>query len=163
MSDLQYLIDRANITDVISNLAHSQDERDWDAFVSLFTDRVKFDLSEHLNLKPQNMTVEELKDKTQKALTGFESTQHISSDVVITVDGDTAQSRNRMTAYHHLPTEPGIADHCIMRGYWHLSLRRIDGRWLITRVRVVRTSPFDGYAGLYGLAAEAATAQVIIG
>lgn len=155
MTDLQYLTDRAEIADAVSALAHAQDDRNWTALRQVFTEKVQFDLSRHLDLPAADLTADELVDMTRAALSGFTSTQHANSNVLITVTGDSARCRANITAYHHLATEPGVADFCTMRGRWDLALQRVDGRWLVCGVTVVRTSPFEGYAGLYRLAAEA--------
>jgi SnoaL-like domain len=148
------LSDRLEIADVVASLAHAQDDKDWDLFRGLFADRVVLDASSHLGSEPVELSVDELVALAQGVINGFPFTQHLTSNLLIEVDGDRASSRNHTWAYHYFPTD-GV-DYCLMRGAWKLSLRRESGKWLIEKWAVVRTAPLEGDEGLYELAAAAA-------
>lgn len=148
------LSDRLEIADVVANLAHAQDDKDWDRLRDLFADRLVLDASSHLGSPPVELTAEELAALAEDVIGGFPFTQHLTSNLLIEVDGDRATSRNHTWAYHYFPTD-GV-DYCLMRGAWHLSLRRESGRWLIDKWAVVRSIPLEGDEGLYERAAAAA-------
>jgi hypothetical protein len=157
---LEDLVDRAAVADVVAGLAHAQDDRDWAALRRLFADEVLLDLStHHFGRPPTTMAAADLVELARGALTGFDCTHHAASNLVVQLSGDEAECRTHMVAYHHVPAEPGVVDHCTMRGYWRLELRRIGGRWLITHWTVLRTGPWGGSPDVYALAAARSAAQ----
>jgi hypothetical protein len=154
MDTVEVLKDRAAIGDVVSGLAHAQDDRDWDGLRALFADAVTLDLSKHyFGTPPTAITVTDLVELARASLTGFHCTHHASSNLVVELFGDEAECRAHMVAYHHVPTGTGVVDHCTMRGYWELKLRKVAQRWVIHHWGVVRTAPWDGSPDLYELAA----------
>jgi hypothetical protein len=148
------LLDHARITDVVANLAHAQDDKNWARFRDLFADRVTLDLMGQSGEPVEELTVDELVEKARAVIDGFACTHHASSNLVIEVSGATAHCRAHMVAYHHVPT-PGV-DYLTMRGYWHLDLVDIDGKWAIRRWAIVRAAPWEGNADLYRIAREGA-------
>jgi hypothetical protein len=159
VSALEDLLDRAAVADVVAGLAHAQDDRDWAALRGLFADEVVLDLStHHFGRPPTTMAAADLVDLARGVLTGFDCTHHAASNLVVHLSGDEAECRTHMVAYHHVPAEPGVVDHVTMRGYWQLALRRLDGRWLITRWAVLRTGPWEGSPDVYALAAARSAA-----
>lgn len=154
MSALEDLVDRAAVADVVAQLAHTQDDRDWAALQRLFADTVHLDLSAHYHGDPpKSMSAGELVELARATLAGFDCTHHAASDLVVRLSGDEAECRAHMVAYHHVPADPGVTDHCTMRGLWQLGLRRSGERWLIHRWAVIRTAPWDGSPDVYELAA----------
>ncbi|GAA2629090.1 nuclear transport factor 2 family protein [Streptomyces vastus] len=154
MSALQDLVDRAAVADVVAGLAHAQDDRDWTALRRLFADAVHLDLSAHYHgSPPTTVPAAELVELARTTLEGFDSTHHAATGLVIQLSGDEAECRAHMVAYHHVPADPGVTDHCTMRGLWRLRLRRSGERWLIHHWAVVRTAPWEGSVGVYELAA----------
>ncbi|WP_086681959.1 nuclear transport factor 2 family protein, partial [Amycolatopsis pretoriensis] len=148
------LLDRAAIADVVAGLAHAQDDRDWPALRRLFADEVTLDLSTHHHgTPPATMAAADLVELARATLEGFDCTHHAATDLVVRRSGDDATCRAHVVAYHHVPAEPGVVDHCTMRGRWELTLRKPDGRWLIHHWTVRRTAPWEGSPDVYALAA----------
>jgi hypothetical protein len=151
---LEDLTERAAITDVVAGLAHAQDDRDWTALRRLFADEVTLDLSTHYHGRPpKTVPAAELVALARATLAGFDCTHHAATNVVVRLSGDEAGCRAHLVAYHHVPADPGIVDHCTMRGYWQLTLRKTGGRWLIHHWAVLRTAPWEGSPDVYALAA----------
>lgn len=158
MSHLEELADRVAIAEVVAGLAHAQDDKDWVALRGLFADDVLLDLStHHFGRPPATVRADDLVDLARGTLAGFDCTHHAASNLVVRLSGDEARCRTHMVAYHHVPAEPGVVDHCTMRGYWRLGLRRLGGRWLITDWAVVRSGPWEGSPDVYALAAARGT------
>jgi hypothetical protein len=158
VSALEDLVDRAAVADVVAGLAHAQDDRDWAALRELFADPVRLDLSTHHHDRPPTTTAAaDLVELARATLEGFDCTHHAATNLVVEFSGDEAECRTHVVAYHHVPAEPGVVDHCTMRGYWRLALRRVGGRWLIHRWAVVRTAPWEGSPDVYELAAARTT------
>ena len=147
------LSDRLEIADIVAGLAHAQDDKDWARLRDLFADPVVLDASSHIGSDPVELTPDELADLARDKIGGFAFTQHLTSNLLVEVDGDRASTRNHTSAYHYLPND-GI-DYCLHRGAWKLSLRRESGKWLIDKWTVERLVPLEGNAELYELAAAA--------
>ena len=148
--------DREKITDAINTLAYACDDREWEQFGRLFTDRLHYDSSRHSGNPAADFTIAEFTAVARGVLDGFDSTHHALSNLLITVAGDEAQCRAYVVAYHHVTTEPGVVDYCIMRGHCRFGLRRIRNEWLINTWEVVRTAPLEGSPDVYRIAAAKA-------
>jgi hypothetical protein len=159
----QTLIDRLNIADTFFSMAYAEDDRDWKRLRSLVTDPLHFDLSRHLGAPAQDISADDFIKTFQTTLNGFESTHHTISNVMATIDGDIAHGRASVVAYHYLPTEQGIADYCIVRGFMEAEFQRAEEGWVFRKISIVRASPPEGYPGLYGLAAAKEAAAVAEG
>jgi X-Pro dipeptidyl-peptidase-like protein/SnoaL-like protein len=154
MSAMEEIVDRTAISDVVAGLAHAQDDRDWDALRRLFADAVTLDLSTHYHGRPPTtVTAAELVELARTTLAGFDCTHHTATNLVVRLSGDEAECRTHMIAYHHVPADPGVVDHCTMRGYWRLGLCKLGGSWLIHHWAVMRTAPWEGSPDVYALAA----------
>ncbi|WP_434444051.1 nuclear transport factor 2 family protein [Lentzea sp. E54] len=117
-------------------------------------DEVLLDLSaHHFDRPPTTVAAADLVELARSTLEGFDSTHHATSNPVVRQSGDEAECRTHVVAYHHVPADPGVVDFCTMRGYWRLTLCKVDGCWLITRWAVLRTCPWEGSPDVYALAA----------
>lgn len=148
------LLDHIRISDVVANLAHAQDDKDWERFRGLFADRMILDLTARSGDPVEELTADEMTAKARAIIDGFACTHHASSNLLIEVSGATARCRAHMVAYHHVPT-PGV-DYLTMRGYWNLDLVSTNEKWVIRRWTIVRTSPWEGNPDLYRIAREGA-------
>ena len=157
-SATQTLLDRLNIADTISAMAYAEDDRDWPRLRSLIADPVHFDISRHLGTPAHDISADEFVKTIRSTLEGFQATHHALSNVMATVDGDTAHARVSVVAYHYLPTEQGVADYCTVRGFMEADLQRAGEGWVFRKISIVPVAPPEGYPGLYGLAAAKAAA-----
>lgn len=147
--------DRLDIADVVTHIAHAQDDKDWPLLRSLFTGNVLLDLSRHSGAAPVDLTADGLVAAARATLDGFGCTHHVTANPSTTVDGDRATCRTHVIAYHDLETSPGVVERCTMRGYWELALRRVSGTWLVCRWAIVRTAPWEGSPEIYDRARSA--------
>jgi hypothetical protein len=152
MLTLQELSDRAEIGDIVARLGYTQDDKDFDGLAALFADRIGFDMSAAGGDPATDLTRDDLAGLARTVLSGFTATQHRTSNVLTTIDGDIAHCRAMVDAWHTVPTDPGLADFYTARNNWLLRLERVDGRWLITRWTIVKAAPSDGYQGVYQVA-----------
>jgi len=121
-SDQQYLLDRLAIADLLTTYAHAVDTRDWDLFRSVFTDEAEID---YTNAGGIAGTVTEVADWLARTMQLFSATQHLVSNMMVTIDGDTASAR----AMFYNPmrfADDGPFFHC---GGWynHDLVRTADG------------------------------------
>lgn len=138
-SQLQYLVDRKQIEDVIKLYALSIDDKDWDQHKSIFTPTY---LSYH---KKKGRFVEEtvegrvefLKRFTRK----FRWTQHIASIYAVDIEGDSAFVVSTLNARHKRPpAKQGEKqkNDLHMLGQYHYWLTRTDAGWKIDKIRLNR-------------------------
>ena len=149
---LQLLLDRAEISDTVIRYATGIDMRDWQAYRSCFTDEVDLDFTSWSGGSPVRLTAGEWTEAVQRGLSGFRATQHISSNHVISVDGDEATCVSYVQAQHYLPTESG--SNCFtLGGFYTNGLVRTPQGWKIHKCKLTVTWS-DGNRGLFEEAAR---------
>ena len=127
----QTLIDRAAISDVIIAYARAVDTRDWDLFLSLFTERVFLDFRSFDPSVHYEVDATELLAMSRRA-EAFDATQHISANHAHSIEGDRAICTSYMQAAHFL-TRPDGNHSCILYGQYSHSLIRTERSWKIDR------------------------------
>ena len=135
---LQTLLDRQAISDTVIRYATGIDMRDWEAYRSCFTDEVEIDFTSWGGGEPQTMRGDDWAAGVRAGLSGFQATQHISTNHVITLDGDEATCVSYMQAQHYLPNAEG--DNALtLGGYYTNTLVRTDDGWRIRRCQLTVT------------------------
>ena len=135
---LQTLLDRQAISDTVIRYATGIDMRDWEAYRSCFTDEVDIDFTSWGGGEPQTMRGDDWAAGVRAGLSGFSATQHISTNHVITLDGDEATCVSYMQAQHYLPNAEG--DNTLtLGGYYTNNLVRTDDGWRIRRCQLTVT------------------------
>src|SRR5262245_28969903 len=99
--DLETLIARAEISDVVLRYATGIDRRDWTLFRSCFADEVELDFTSWSGGEVRRTDADEWVAGVAAVLSGFDATQHISSNHVHTIAGDRATCVSYMIAHHH--------------------------------------------------------------
>lgn len=134
---LQYLLDRAEIEDVIVRYANSIDIGDWDRYRTCFTDEVETDFSE---VSPgsspdyEKRTAEEWVEVVRNGMSPYAATQHVNTNFTITVDGDVASCVNYIHAQLYAPAGR-VEDSREIVGYYTWILVRTADGWRIRRVK----------------------------
>ena len=64
---------------------------------------------------------------------GLDATQHVMTNPMVDIDGDSARCRMYMKAEHFLRNDMGSFDYAI-GGYYTDELTKVEGRWLINAV-----------------------------
>jgi len=117
--------DRSALEDLHSIYAHASDRRDMVLLRSLYTD----DAVEHHGAYqgPVDGFIAWLTPLQDY----FESVTHIVTNIIASVDGDSAESEARGTAYLRLKGDPPFNLIVINRHFDRY--RKVDGRWLFAR------------------------------
>ncbi|ASK88703.1 nuclear transport factor 2 family protein [Sphingorhabdus sp. SMR4y] len=149
------LIDRARITDHILRYATGIDRRDWALYRSIFTDRMTPDFSSWSGEPALAMSADDWVAGVRATLEPFDATQHVLTNFVITVDGNSASCTCYMAAHHHLVSGDLREMHSI-GGYYVHELQRSGDGWLIHRTTLNVTWEM-GDRGLFERAALRAT------
>ncbi len=88
--DLQTISDRIEIADLLTRYAHAVDTQDWDLWKSLFTADATIDYS---SVGGASGDAETVAAWLEASLAMFEMTQHLISNLDVTINGDSASVR----------------------------------------------------------------------
>jgi hypothetical protein len=124
------LIDRADITDLINRYATGIDRRDWPLYRSIFLPEVHADFSSWSGEPRSKLDADAWTAGVAKVLSGFDATQHVLTNFVITLHGDEATAVVYMSAHHHL-VEDGVRKMHSIGGYYTHHLVRTSEGWRI--------------------------------
>ncbi|CRG86119.1 hypothetical protein PISL3812_03122 [Talaromyces islandicus] len=147
-----------DITRLLNNMAFAEDVLDMDLFQSCWTSEqpIELDLTGHLSrYEKQHIASKDLADMVQRALSGFEGTQHALSNFMIDFnpsDENQAVARAYVTAYHYLQRDSTAREtKAIMRGLWNVRVRKnlSLGKWEAIGIKVDRFVPIEGDETLY--------------
>jgi hypothetical protein len=127
---VETLIARAEISDVVNRYATGIDRRDWPLYRSIFADEVDFDFTSWSGGEPRRLAADVWVANVRDGLSGFDATQHISSNHVHAIEGDTATCVSYMVALHHL-VEGEQRSMQGLGGYYTNVLRRGAEGWKI--------------------------------
>ena len=122
--DVQYLLDRLAIRDVMCTYYHAVDRRDWDALATVYAADVHFNspVMEHHS-----------RDAIVSSTSGvgrYKRTMHFMGNHLATIDGATADAETYAIA-HHYYDEDGEEQEYVMGIRYIDKLRKQDGRWEI--------------------------------
>ena len=132
------LADRAAITDTVTRFGWCLDRRDWDGLKALFTDVVRTDYTALWGGEPQEAGVDDLLATDQqgswrRTLDGLEATQHLITNILVEVDGDTATATANVVGVHRL-TNPHGSPLWTVGGTYDIRLTRTAAGWRIRAI-----------------------------
>jgi hypothetical protein len=156
-TDLRALSDRLDVSDVVTRYAFALDQADWGAFDSIFADEVVL-LAPHVKAESR-LARSDFVQLARDTVGGFEATHHLIPNHLVEVDGDSATCKAYAHAWHTVPTDPGVADYCLVRGFYEFGLVRTSDGWRIDRMVITFHGPPQGYMGVYEIARERSTAS----
>ena len=135
---LQQLYDRMEIIDTMNRYATSVDTRDWDLFLTCYTDEMIADMVSVGFEKPMTLPATDFLAIIRQAVSPFDSTQHLISNHVIDIDGDSATCVCYLQAQHF--SEEDTGPHTLLiGGYYSNGLIRTPAGWRIDKYKVVKT------------------------
>lgn len=147
---VETLIARAEVSDVVHRYATGIDRRDWRLYRSCFADHIDVDFTSWSGGEPGRMSADDWVGGVQTALTGFDATQHVSSNHVHVISGAEATCVSYMMALHHLVADGARMMHAI-GGYYTNRLRRGPQGWQIHACQLTVTWEM-GDRGLFQVA-----------
>ena len=134
--DVQTLVDRAEIADLLTRYARAVDRQDWDLFRSVFTPDARIDYTQVGGIAGN---LDEVVGFLSQVMPMFESMQHLVSNIEITIDGDEATVTAMVYNPLKLPDSPMWAT----GGWYHHELVRTPEGWR-SRALVEEAGWFDG-------------------
>lgn len=124
---LQWLVDRAEISDLLVEFARALDERDPDAYAALY---VEDGVLEFPGLRIEGR--ERLRAAVGPTLERYSAVWHMSSNHAIEIHGDVARARSYMLAVHRHGDDP--SHHADGAGWYDNVLRRTSDGWRLQSV-----------------------------
>jgi ketosteroid isomerase-like protein len=136
----QEISDQIEIAQVLNRYFRAIDTKDWDLLDSVFT----ADATVHYTTPAEiETTFEKMKPIFAMFTDTFMFTQHSPSQIVIQVDGDTAEASNNLHAIHVQETHEGEQNTWVVYGDYFDDLVRTRDGWRIAR-RSFRGSHTEG-------------------
>jgi SnoaL-like domain len=130
---LQYLLDRADVSDTVKAYFMALDRFDWDTVAALVADEFTLE-TDAPGAVPYPVPREEYVNSVKARNGGFTGTIHLNPDHLVTVTGDTARVIAHMWAAHSVGPEP--ADSFWGYGIYEIHLVRTTGGWRLTSQRI---------------------------
>jgi hypothetical protein len=129
---VQWLVDRALISDLLYSFARSLDTRDFATYVGNYSEHGYIELPQPTGgtfvLKRAQMS-----EKVPASLSKYSATHHISSNHQIEINGDTALARSYLQAVHVGKTP---SDHWDAGGWYDCTFERTSAGWKFQRVKL---------------------------
>lgn len=128
---VQWLVDRAAISDLLCSFARALDTRDWATYAANYAEDGVLELPDPQGGAPIVLRSGELRDAVPRSLGRYRATQHLSCNHQIEIDGERARSRSYLLAMHvgHGPREQWSAG-----GWYDCEYIRTDAGWKFRRV-----------------------------
>jgi hypothetical protein len=130
-AQLQWLVDRAQISDLLVEFARSLDEQDWEANTALYTPDGTFSAGPAFTLRGH---AELRRTGTTDGLARYRGTWHLSANHAIDIDGDVARTRSYMIGVHLLDDD--TFRHADGAGWYDCTVRRTAEGWRFVTVSI---------------------------
>ncbi|MFE9751067.1 nuclear transport factor 2 family protein [Saccharothrix saharensis] len=130
---LRHLVERHAVVEVCTRMAWHADQREWAALRALFADEVRLDYTSLNGGEPAVLSPAQVVDAWSRVLGGFDATQHLTANHLVTLDGDTAVCTASFQATHRL-ADPFGAPLWTLGGTYRFDLVRVAGGWRIRGV-----------------------------
>jgi SnoaL-like domain len=139
-AQLQWLVDRAAITDVLTAMPNRANAKAFDSIRELFTE------DGVIEVPYATIPAAEIPERVGRIIGAFDATHHMVSNIEIEIDGDDARSHHYLHAVH-IPDAEHPDQHADYGAIYDNEYRRTPGGWKLSRVhlRIVFTDglPFE--------------------
>ena len=133
-AELQTLIDKDRIAEVVHRLFVRTDERDWAGVRECFADEVLFDMTSLSGGEPARLSPQQITDGWEEGLRRVRAIHHQVGNLAVAPRGGVADAFCYGTASHYLPVPSGRNTRVFV-GSYRFHLVRRDGAWRIDRFR----------------------------
>ncbi len=131
IDQLQWLVDRARISDLLVEFARSLDEQDWAGNTALYVPDGVLTAGPGLRLEGHEQL---MRTGSTRALGQYSGTWHLSSNHAIEIDGDLARTRSYLLGVHLLGQD--TSRHADGAGWYDCTLRRTPDGWRFVTVTI---------------------------
>ena len=128
--------DKLAVAECVYRYATGVDTRDWAMYRSLFADEVEIDFSSYdPGLLPVTVAADDWVAGMKPLFGGLAVTQHMMSNPLVELEGDSAQITMYVRAHHVFdPQDPD--SYYTVGGYYRNRLVRERGNWKLVRVNL---------------------------
>lgn len=138
--DLREVSDRMEINEILARYCHALDMQNWTAFRALFTADAKMDFAAFGG--PVG-SVADVEAHLRPVLESLKGSEHVSTTVMIDLDGDTARARSAAIVPLTRSAADG-SDHTLFNGlFYEDELARTAEGWRIAVRKQVRAFVYD--------------------
>ena len=132
--DIETLLHRGRIADVINTLFVSTDARDWSQVRRCFAPDVTFDMTSLAGGEPAQLTPAAISSAWETGLEPIEHIHHQVGNLLVTVKGDEAVASCHGVAWHYRRVQSGNNTRMFV-GSYDFVLRLMEGMWRINLFR----------------------------
>lgn len=143
--------DRLAIIETCTRMGWHADQREWERLAEIFADKVMLDYTSLNGGEPAELTPGQITGAWSGLLGSFDATQHLITNHLVTVEGDTAVCTASFQATHRLANPHG-SPLWTLGGTYRFDLVRTGDGWKISGV-VMNATWADGNKDLMALAA----------
>jgi hypothetical protein len=132
---LQWLVDRARISDLLFSFAAALDNKDWQTYVDNYAANGFIELPDPQSTNGGTFILhrDKMLELVPKSLGRYMATHHISTNHQININRDEADSRSYLQAVH-VGNRP--ADHWTAGGWYDCHYVRTPAGWKFARVKL---------------------------
>ncbi len=134
METLQWLRDRAEVSDTVLRFARALDEGDWLAFRNCLAEELYVDYTEFRQESAHMTNADDFVAKRAKALNGLHM-QHLSTNHLVTINGDQAECKSCFLIHRIDEASLGEKNFFDSAGHYIHGLLRVDGSWRINHIK----------------------------
>jgi hypothetical protein len=129
-NELNNLLERTRMTDVITRLFVGTDNRDWETVKACFAPTVRFDMSSLGAGEAQDLSPEDIVEMWDAGLKPLTAIHHQVGNFLVDINGDKADASCYGIAIHYLPNKTNENTRTFV-GSYDLSLVKDDDQWRI--------------------------------
>lgn len=131
VAGVQHFADQAAVKNTLITMVTAVDSNDWATTLAQFDDKVFVDYSSMTGDAGSEVVAKDLVNGWEKLL-GKVQSQHLVTNVVVSIDGDTASVKSYVDASHFAK---GVEHFDVLGSYDH-KLKRTDDGWKITYLKL---------------------------
>lgn len=128
-AQLEWLVDRAAISDLLIDFARALDDQDWEGYAANYTEDGVLAISPTITHRGRAG----LAEFVAAGLSAYAGTHHVSTNHAIEISGDEAKTRSYLIAAHVFDAGNPYS-HADGAGWYNCQLRRTDEGWRLTHV-----------------------------
>ncbi|MEV8373824.1 nuclear transport factor 2 family protein [Kribbella sp. NPDC056861] len=132
------MTEKADIIERCTRFAWHVDHQEWQELRGLFTEKILVDYTSLNGGEPAHVAADDIVGAWAGFLSGFDVTQHLITNQLVTVSGDTAVCTAAFQATHRLSSAAG-GSLWTLGGDYRFELVRSDAGWLISAVTMTAT------------------------
>jgi SnoaL-like domain len=122
--------DLRTVQDIVIRYGRFIDDRDWAGLASIVADTIDLDFTSLWGGAPEKVSGADLVARWRAMSEGLDTTQHLITGILPTIEGDTVTAVANLVAVHRRDGAPGDPLWTV-GGTYRFSLRRADRSWVI--------------------------------